>query len=72
MLSKSKISLIIEYYNEYIINDHDFDGVFEGRWSGVNCTEYIMMKYCNGNKYNFMSILNNPFISSDPISEFFP
>ena len=53
LLSLSTINSIIDYYSNGIINDHEFDGVFEGRGSSVNCTEY-MMKYCNGNKYNFM------------------
>ena len=70
LLSLSTINSIIDYYSNGIINDHEFDGVFEGRGSGVNCTEY-MMKYCNGNKDNFMLLLNDPFISSDPISEVF-
>ena len=29
------------------------------------------MKYCNGNKYNFMLVFNDPFISFAPISEVF-
>ena len=70
LLSLSTINSITDYYNNGIIKDYEFDGVFEGRGSGVNCTEY-MMKYCNGNKYNFMLLLNDPFISSDPISEVF-
>ena len=48
LLSLSTINSIIDYYSNVIMNDYEFDGVFEGRGSEVNCTEY-MMKYCNGN-----------------------
>ena len=71
LLSLSTINSITDYYSNGIINNHEFNGVFEGRGSGVNCIEY-MMKYCNGHKYNFMLLLNDPFISSNPISEVFP
>ena len=70
LLLLSTIDSKTDYYSNGIINEHEFDGVFEGRDSGVNCTEY-MMNYCNGNKYNFILILNDPFISTDPISEVF-
>ena len=70
LLSLFSIDSFMEYCSNGIINDNDFDGVIEVRGSGVNFTEY-MMKYCNRNKYNSMSSSNNPFISSDPISEIF-
>ena len=63
LLSLSTINSITKYYSKGITNNNDFDGVFEGRGSGVNCTEY-MTKYCNETKYNFLLILNDPFISS--------
>ena len=68
LLLLSTINSITEYYSKGIINDNDFHDVFEGRGSGVNCAEY-MMKYSNKNKYNLMLLTNDPFISSDPISE---
>ena len=70
LLSLLPIHSIMEYCSNRIINDNDFDGVSEGRGSGVNCSEY-MMKYCNRNKFISMLLLNNPFISFDPISEVF-
>ena len=72
LLSLSTIYSITEYYSKDIINDDEFDGIFEGRGNDINCTEYIM-KFCNGNTYNFMLLLNDPFILSAPISDvFFP
>ena len=45
LLSLSTINSIMDYYSNGIINDHNFEGIFEGRETGVNCTEY-MMKDC--------------------------
>ena len=61
LLSLSTINSITDYYSNGIINDYEFDGVFEGRGSDINCTEY-MMKYCNSIKYNFILLLNDPFM----------
>ena len=72
LLSLSTINSITNYFSKGIVNDAEFDGVFEGRSNDTNCTEY-MMKFCNGKKYNFMLLLNDPFICTGPISDvFFP
>ena len=72
LLSLSTINNITQYYSDGIINDDEFDGLFEGREHGTNCTEY-MMKYCNNKKYNFMLLINDPFVSPEPMSPiFFP
>jgi len=72
LLSLSTINNITQDYSEGIINDDEFDGLFKGREHGTNSTEY-MMKYCNNKKYYFMLLLNDPFVSPDPVSEiFFP
>ena len=46
LLSLSTINNITQYYSEGIINYDGFDGVFEGREHGTNCTEY-MIRYCS-------------------------
>ena len=68
----SIISNITQYCGGGIINDDEFDCVFEGREHGTNCTEYVM-KYCRPEKYNFILLLNDPFVSPESILEiFFP
>ena len=52
------INSITDDYSNDITNDYEFDDVFEGRRSGVNCTE-LMIKDCNWNKYNFMLLRNS-------------
>ena len=68
--SLSSINAITEYYSKGIVNNDEFEYIYKGRGNDSNCTEYTM-GFCNDKKYNFMLLLNDPFISSDPISEFF-
>ena len=52
-----------------IVNDSDFDDIFDNtNKADLSVTEY-MMEYCRSKNYNFQILLNDPFFSSKPTSE---
>ena len=63
------ICQITRYKKKQIVNDSDFDDIFDNtNKADLNVTEY-MMEYCCSKNYNFQILLNDPLFSSEPTSE---
>ena len=69
LVARSTICNITKFQKRLVVNDSDFDDMFNGRRKeDLSATEY-MMTYCRSKNYNFQLLLNDPMFSSEPTSE---
>ena len=66
LVARSTIRNITKFQKRLVVNDSDFDDMFNGRRKeDLSTTEY-MMTYCRSKNCNFQLLLNNPMFSSEP------
>ena len=62
LVPRSTIRHITKFHKRLVVNDPDFEDMFNGKKRGeLSATEY-MMTYCRSRNYNFQLLLNDPLV----------
>ena len=69
LVPRSTIRHITKFHKRLVVNDSDFEDMFNGKKKGELSATESMMTYCRSKNYNFQLLLNDPLFSSEPTSE---